>query len=259
MTHKWSNITLENIWWEAHGLAIAKIGQEQETTLLKFIHQRSACNRRESIYYAFKSPLCHTCSSHVEDHCHIIKCTKCPVQTNLRKKYMSELKDELVILGTNTDTIRTKTTYVLEWLYDNQHITLKALVPDASIYLKHAVDEQKKIRWDQWFNGQISNTWGDIYNHDIKDPKSIIKYPPVNRWGKEVILLTLRFVLDCWYARNKIEHPTDNDHIERAKSKLIDEILWVAGSVEGKLLEKLVGLKRDKLIILPRENLILML
>jgi hypothetical protein len=258
-TYKWSDNTIAKIWWESHGSAIRCFGPDQKITLLKFIHSRSACNKRESTYYAFRSPLCHTCGLHVEDHCHIIKCTACPARNNLRKKYMSEIKDKMHILGTNSDTIRVISSFLSSWLNDTAPVQLKEIMPDASEHMHRAIEEQRKIGWNQWFRGRISNTWGDMYSYDMKNTTAMTKYPSVNRWGKEVIVLTMKFILDCWYIRNKNEHHMEEDPIARLKTKLIEEILWIRDIVDGKIPAPLKEIKYEELIELPKENLLLML
>jgi hypothetical protein len=72
-TYKWPNKVLSKIWWEVHGMAIESFDVDTRTSVQKFIHNRSACNHRESRYYEFKSDLCHMCGIEIEDHCHILK------------------------------------------------------------------------------------------------------------------------------------------------------------------------------------------
>jgi hypothetical protein len=97
-------------------LAIESFGAGQQATGLKIIHGRIACNKRESICYKFRSPLCYTCGSDIEDTCHVIQCNKCPECQNLRNQYVVELKDKLTVLGTNADTVQILTSQVSAWL-----------------------------------------------------------------------------------------------------------------------------------------------
>jgi hypothetical protein len=121
------------------------------------------------------------------------------------------------------------------------------------------VKEQHLIGWQHWFRGRISNTWGDIYHHDIQNPHLLVNFPSVQRWGKEIIKLTLQFVIDCWYARNKNEHDSLENPIGRAKEKIVDEILWITEMIKGDVLSQFNDLVGDELIALPKDNLNMML
>jgi hypothetical protein len=257
--YSWSHETIKNIWWDAHGLAIESFGAGQRATALKIIHGRIACNKRESVYYKFRSPLCYTCGVDIEDTCHIIQCKKCPERQKLRRKFVMELRDKLTILGTNADTIQILTTHVSAWLNQTKFQNVQEMVPDASKHLICAATEQHNIGWHQWFRGRITNTWGDIYFNDILIPNNLVKFPSVQRWGKEVIKLTLKFVMDCWYVRNTKEHESIDNPIGRAKDKIVDEILWVLDLIKGEVPSQFNDLVKDELIMLPKDNLNMML
>jgi hypothetical protein len=142
----WNHTTIGKIWWEVHGAAFKHFGSEQRISLKKIIHGRSACNKRENMYYSYKSSMCTTCGVNEEDIYHILKCSK---RNLMRKKYISNLKDKMIYLGTNTDTIRVVTTYIQAWLYGKNYPKLVDIMPNASKYMKQAVQEQTDIGWHQ--------------------------------------------------------------------------------------------------------------
>jgi hypothetical protein len=77
--------------------------------------------------------------------------------------------------------------------------------------------------------------------------------------GKRGIKLTLKFVMDCWYVRNTKEHESIDNPIGRAKDKIVDEILWVLDLIKGEVPSQFNDLVKDKLIMLPKDNLNMML
>jgi hypothetical protein len=149
--------------------------------------------------------------------------------------------------------------YVKAWMYNTDPINIKELVPDASKSLRQAIFEQNKIGWDQWFCGRISNTWGDLYQHDIQTKQHMIKYPSPQRWGAEIITITWNLVLDCWYERNNWEHDNNGDKTTRLKEKRSDEIIWIIKTYPDDTPIQYLNITKDKLMDLLTENLDIML
>jgi hypothetical protein len=109
-----------------------------------------------------------------------------PRTSKTTNKYMMELKDKLLVLETNADTAQILCSHALAWLNNCEYPVAQEMVPDASRYLIKAVKEQHLTRWQHWFKGRISNTWGDIYHHDIQNPHLLVNFPSVQQWGKEI-------------------------------------------------------------------------
>jgi ribonuclease HI len=257
--YAWSNHTIKRIWWEAHDAALSKMGPGRKMTIHKFIHRRIACNHRESKFYQHRTPMCQACGDSIEDHNHILRCNKCDKRKQHRKKYIMLLKDKLILLGTNQETILVILMYVKSWMYNTDPIDIKELVPDASKSLRQAIFEQNKIGWDQWFCGRISNTWGDLYQHDIQTKQHMIKYPSPKRWGAEIIAITWNLVLDCWYERNNWEHDNNGDKTTRLKEKRSEEITWIIKTYPDDTPIQYLNITKEKLMDLPTENLDIML
>jgi hypothetical protein len=174
------NATLNYIWWDAQSKAIKKFSSTTKTSIYKYIQNRSACNVVEHRYYKYWSPMSHVCHDILEDHCHLLKCKCCPKRVNLRKKFLADTKDKLITLGTNNDLSRVILAYLRAWLNDKKYPNIKEILPDASKYLSNAINEQQNIGWEQWFRGQISSSWGELYNNDIKTKNDLIQFPSAN-------------------------------------------------------------------------------
>jgi hypothetical protein len=114
----------------------------------------------------------------------------------IKEKFIIDLSNKLELLDTNENTSRVITQYLGAWLSAQKYPDLKEIVPNASIYLQQAVKEQSELGWEQWFQGRITTTWSELYQHDINNTKTIIRFPSSKRWGKEIIALTYKFVLD---------------------------------------------------------------
>jgi hypothetical protein len=86
----------------------------------------------------------------------------------------------------------------------------------------------------------------------------LIKFPSANRWGKEVIQLTLKFVLDYWNVRNCFEHSMESDSSGRQKEKLSEEILWLVNKNSDMVPNACKSFNQDNLLDLPGDSLQLM-
>jgi hypothetical protein len=105
------------------------------------------------------------------------------------KKYIYDIKNKLIALGTNSETSRVIVCYLSAWMNDDNLQSIKEIAPEASPYLVKTIKHQNNIGWQHWFNGQISSYWRDLYKFDIEKQECQLKYPSVEHWGKEIILL----------------------------------------------------------------------
>jgi hypothetical protein len=230
--YKWSDNTMEGIWWEVHGKTILTFTDRQQTTIQKFLHDRLPTNYRENKYYEYRSAMCYGCKNYIECNNHILQCPKCKTKIKLRKSYIQNLTNLMIKMGTNSTTIRVLISHTRAWLEDLEMPNMSEIAPEASLELIKAVEEQTKIGWDQWFRGRISIRWGELYNNDIQKPNILIKRPSALRWGREIIKQTFQLVLESWYKRNETEHGKEGDPILGKKDKLCEQIRWRISKVD---------------------------
>jgi hypothetical protein len=79
------------------------------------------------------------------------------------------------------------------------------------------------------------------------------------KWGKDTIVKTWQFVLECWFTRNKFEHDNENNPVLRLKEKLIEHIMWVVKNNPTKVKHPYKGIAKETMITLPLDNLTMML
>jgi hypothetical protein len=140
----------------------------------------------------------------------------------------------MIKLGTNTTTMKVLVAYIKAWLMNDEPPCLSEIAPDASKYLIEAVNDQNKLGCDQWLRGRISIKWGELYNEDILRATKPIKYASASRWGTSVIAETWKLVLECWAERNKSEHDSDGDPINRkGKKKCVKKSCGIAHRITG--------------------------
>jgi hypothetical protein len=257
-TYGWHNKTVDTIWWQVHGKALLQFKCGQRTTIQKFIHRRIACNKRENKYNTYRSPMCRQCPNVIECTDHIIKCAGCNSRSKERTTYLKHIQNQMIIMGTNTTTIRVIIAHLQAWLDDKPMPDLIEIAPEASEYLKKTVATQSKIGWDQWFRGRISIQWGEMYNNDIANPPFPLYRPSAARWGKQIIKATWNFVLNSWQIRNNIEHDNDGEPIKRSKEKIIERILWIQKQISPEKEHPFKHVTKEDIMRLPLENTVAM-
>jgi hypothetical protein len=97
-----------------------------------------------------------------------------------------------------------------------------------------------------------------MYVHDISTQNPLVKFPTVQRWGKEILQLTFQFLLDCWHTRKLSEHETNGDPLHREKEKITEEIQWLMNSLADKVPTAYLQLNQESLLKLSCENLLMM-
>jgi hypothetical protein len=99
--NKWSQPTLDKIWWEGFENAINTVTTDRKRFIQKFIHNKLPTNYRQHKYYEYKSSICRQCLNETETQDHILRCTACTNRMHIRKKYMLETNYQQITANTN--------------------------------------------------------------------------------------------------------------------------------------------------------------
>jgi RNase H len=104
ISNNWSDNIMETLWWKPLGSAMSDRPSGEHRTLVKFLHNRLPCNRKQNRYYGYISPNCHMCTQTEENQDHILRCTGCQSRQERRNKYLIELQKYLEESRTNIET-----------------------------------------------------------------------------------------------------------------------------------------------------------
>jgi hypothetical protein len=126
----------------------------EHRTLVKYLHNRLPCNRKQNRYYGYLSANCDLCQDTEETQNHILQCPNCNDRQTERVQYLVELEQYLEQTRTNTETRVVIIHYVRAWLHQMPIPNIDTLIPEASATLKQAVYEQTRL----------TSTWGTLYN-----------------------------------------------------------------------------------------------
>jgi hypothetical protein len=84
--------------------------------------------------------------------------------------------------------------------------------------LQEAVLAQQQIGWGNFIKGRLSKLWRQAY---VSAREVIVplnqRLPTGDTWGRDVITILWKYILDTWYCRNSMEHKKDQENIPKTK------------------------------------------
>jgi hypothetical protein len=84
------------------------------------------------------------------------------------------------------------------------------------------------LGWNHFVRGRLTKRWKPIFRatQNISHNTHVVQ---PEKWGKDILVLTWKFILEMWTCRNKIEHSTVDKKAatERKRLKLIVKIQWL--------------------------------
>lgn len=92
-------------------------------------------------------------------------------------------------------------------------------VPDASKSLKVAAINQQKIGWENWMKGRWSIEWAYLFNFDIANTASNVKYNFTEKIVKEIIIYNWEYMKNVWNERNIKERDLKGEPDRKKKEK----------------------------------------
>ena len=104
--------------------------------------------------------------------------------------------------------------------------TTAPLLPDYfTSAVQHAVQCQQQIGWYQLFHGRLSIQWGHIIGSHLASQRISDKEMTPDIWGKTIVKMIFRFVLDIWIQRNLDGHHLNNKHeLQLSRDRILQKI-----------------------------------
>ena len=123
-----------------------------------------------------------------------------------RLSYITALRKKLKEIKTDESLIDAIATILTEYLDSGQ-------VSKEKYHQRfhEAIDSQNTIGFEHFFLGKMSQKWLDLYlPHLPSDPSAKDRYT----WGRHIIEITLRKMIDLWAICNKEIHGNDKTEVE---------------------------------------------
>ena len=248
--YKWSDKTIENIWWKSYFNSLANYNTTDRTKIFKFINDRWATKARDHKYYKFRPKFCGHCQGQLENEDHIIRCLS-KRREEIRAEWLQEV--ETFLLNENTPIL------VKHAIYDNLELWLEPSTISTNEYIYpsnilKALNHQQDIGWDQFIRGRISIEWGHIINEfmstsDKKDFKA-------ETWGANLLSINWKYIIKIWAVRcDDIHGRTNNEANIINKQKMIEEIAYIQEMNRELLLQDIEWLHEDIEIIKTYDNI----
>jgi hypothetical protein len=254
LVNDWHSNEADMIWWDVHATSLYSMGYDRRRVIQKFIHKKLPCNYRQNMYYSYKSASCKSCNHQVETQLHVLTCQGCSARSIIKQKFTHELKGIMEKHRIDKATMNVILHNVTNYLYNRSEINAKSIAPEASKTLILATHQQQKLGWDQWFKGRWTKEWSTLFDHDIQNNDSGIKFNTAERIANEIIQHTWEFVSKMWRERNKVEHDEEGEPEVRKKEKVIEIIKGISEMTHYPIYSE-DEINSDTLLSLPLDNL----
>jgi hypothetical protein len=97
-------------------------------------------------------------------------------------------------------------------------------------------------------HGRITKKWKQVYAQDRDLKKDFTNcLVTADQWSKQIVTLTLDFVLDALYCCNKVEHEQDKNNIPMVKERLLAKREWIKTGMTSSDLRHYKNQKIDEL------------
>ena len=204
--HGWTPCTTQDVNWEAHKNALARI-PARRTHLIKLLHAMLPTTGLANKFDR-GNRVCPRCSTTAEDHDHILRCPH-PTRHEWRHDFSRTLDDFLSGCDTHPILHTLLGTAISHWFHSNSDIQVDP--NDYAEEVRPLIQQQNLIGWRQIFQGRFATTWSTVqeryYRHKFGPNAKLQKTG--SRWQVSIIL----HVWDKWYTlwkqRNQELHGTD--------------------------------------------------
>lgn len=192
--YKWSDKTMETLDWDAYYNAMKRFKQAEQKTIHKFTHNwmPTGNNMKKRYHTHDKCPYCQL----PETNLHVIQCSSHKEESvRFYKKLENMLKRNKTDQGICELLIKTLKGEAMqcEEKYKNK------------TWLQQLITEQTEIGVDQLWLGHITQTWGDIQEHEYRKTGQVSGYTG-SRWTRLVVQQIFQHMLDRWTQRNQKLH-----------------------------------------------------
>ena len=192
--YKWTDDIMETLDWEAYTNAQKRFNHAAQKNIHKYTHNwlPTGNNLQKRYNTQNKCPYCKL----PENHLHVITCaTHKEDNERFYQKFENMLKRNKTDLGLSKLMIQMLKGEEIE--YDEKY--------KNKIWIQQLITEQKKIGTELMWTGHITQTWGDIQEHEYRQTEQKIGYTG-SRWARIVLQHIFKHMLDRWSQRNKKLH-----------------------------------------------------
>ena len=215
--NEWTEQTLEEIDWDAHG-ASHSYHRPQRCYLIKLCHRHlplgKTLHRRNNKYPA----TCPGCRDTLECQTHYLQCSS-PSRLQWRITFLTALRTKLTALRTAP--------HLQEAILGCIDNTLAARDVSTAGPFQEALLSQERIGWIGMLRGYWSSKWQEAYNNTYAIPQTETRkernkrQQDMTRWQKKVIQTMWGQLIDLWTLRNTERHGWDTESRNNARREVL--------------------------------------
>jgi hypothetical protein len=197
--NEWEQPTFEMIAWEPHRRAINR-HSKNKTIMVKYLNDIAPVGRVVSRYDKKYPAKCPSCEEPCETQEHLHQCQH-PTQQQWRENFHKKMQQTM-------EKYETPEPMAKLWLEGlrkgmmNDNNTIKSS-PD----LRHSIEAQEKIWWDQMMKGRIAHQWVQTQKEAMGDTAT--KKKNALTWATDMVALIFEQWLQLWKIRNEDRHGRD--------------------------------------------------
>ena len=221
--NKWTQDTLDEIDWTAHGAAHSH-HRSHRCFLVKLCHRHlptgKTLHRRDNKYPS----RCPGCNEAEESHDHFIGCPA-PSRITWRVQLLTAMR-QLFKMTKTGDSLQALIIDVLDRAMAGRPISVSGP-------FERALRSQERIGWRAMLHGHWSVEWQTAYNQAYQVPPDETPKDKSKRkismalWQKRVIVLTWQQMIQLWKLRNDERHGIDTETRESARREVLTNELKV--------------------------------
>jgi hypothetical protein len=214
--YEWSETTMADIHWRAHGKALTKLPSRTCKTITQMLHQWLPVNASYSINALGTGKLCPFCSTCDEDDKHFLSCPH-PIPSQMWSKAASTITKSLIRYDKHVDRqlLRLVIAAITEWRTTPHPIRPTWLDPQ----FHYLFAKQSDIGWNHILLGRFSTSW------QIATKKSNIQ---TTKWISYVITRIWIETYKIWKQRCETNHGLSTDEQnKKARLKLEPKVIAV--------------------------------
>lgn len=221
--YEWSDRTMSNVNWTAHGSSLRKKIQ-RKTHYTKLVHGILPTGKHMHRKDPFRS-LCPLCQDTAEDWCHILKCPH-ENRGRWRDQLIPKVEEKCASLKTRPVLKRLLRDALNGWF---NHTTTDTYALNPLMYppdVHCLIGQQNEIGWQQLFLGRFSNEWSYLQDNfyaqqaaEEGQTKKKTKKLTGQRWQVAMIGLLWDQWWVVWESRNQDLHGADERSRAQAETR----------------------------------------
>jgi hypothetical protein len=214
----WTSDIFDNIAWQPIGANLRQLSIGQRIQISKYMNDLLPTAKRLQTFDNKHDGRCFECQQLWEDTNHILQCPG-EDRSNQRKESMINLREQLTARKTPNVMTDIICDNMENWIHRRRQ-SIPTWTQNETFLnaLNDAFYSQKRIGWDQFFRGRLSQDWATAIGIYYKERRPGTAYTP-DYWMRHMINAVWNFSMNLWRQRCASYHGVNSLHTLERKRK----------------------------------------